>query len=159
MERHGGRPSVRPKSHSENHCRKPQLCSSSDARSEAREATNERKIMKQQFNLFRIIGAIALLTLAIGCATNGTQTTDLLTAAGFKLVPADTPKKQELLNTLPKGQLSVVTWKLKTFYVQPAAVPNQEYVGTPAEYQSYQQLRLAKQLSTDSLMSPQLHQD
>src|SRR6266550_3527035 len=30
MGRHGGRPSlVRPKSHSENHCRKPKLCSSS----------------------------------------------------------------------------------------------------------------------------------
>jgi len=115
--------------------------------------------MKQPFNLFRIIGAIALLTLAIGCATNGTQTTDLLTAAGFKLVPADTPKKQELLNTLPKSQLSLITWKGKTFYVQPAAVPNQAYVGTPAEYQTYQQLRLAKQLSNDNLMAAQMNQD
>ena len=115
--------------------------------------------MKQPFNLFRIIGAIALLTLAIGCATNGTQKTDLLTAAGFKLVNADTPKKQELLNTLPKGQLSLVTWKGKTFYVQPASAPNQAYVGTPAEYQTYQQLRLAKQLSNDNLMAAQMNQD
>ena len=92
--------------------------------------------MKQPFNLFRIIGAIALLTLAVGCATNGTQTTDLLTAAGFRLLTADTAQKQELLNTLPKGQLSVITWKGKTFYVQPAAAPNQAYAGTPAEYQT-----------------------
>ena len=115
--------------------------------------------MKQPFNLFRIIGAIALLTLAIGSATNGTQTTDLLTAAGFRLLPADTPQKQELLNTLPKGQLSLITWKGKTFYVQPASVPNQAYVGTPAEYQTYQQLRLAKQLSNDNLMAAQMNQD
>ena len=115
--------------------------------------------MKQPFNLFRIIGAMALLTLALGCATNGTQTTDLLTAAGFKLLAADTPQKQELLNTLPKSQLSVITWKGKTFYVQPAAVPNQAYVGTPAEYQTYQQLRLAKQLSNDNLMAAQMNQN
>ena len=116
--------------------------------------------MKLSSKQFRIAGAIALLALATGCATNSTtQTTDLLTAAGFKLVPADTPKKQELLNTLPKGQLSVITWKGKTFYVQPAAAPNQAYVGTPAEYQTYQQLRLAKQLSNDNLMAAQMNQD
>ena len=85
--------------------------------------------MKQPFNLFRIIGAIALLTLAIGCATNGTQTTDLLTAAGFKLVPADTPKKQELLNTLPKGQLSLITWEGKTFYVCRLLLPTKRTWG------------------------------
>lgn len=114
--------------------------------------------MKHRLNLFRIIGAVALLTLAVGCATNGTQTTDMLSAAGFKLLTADTAQKQELLNTLPKGQLSLITWKGKTFYVQPAAAPNQAYVGTPTEYQTYQQLRLAKQLSNDNLMAAQMNQ-
>jgi hypothetical protein len=83
----------------------------------------------------------------------------MLTAAGFKLMTADTPKKQEVLNTLPKGQISLVTYKGKTFYVQPAAAPNQAYVGTPKEYQSYQQLRLAKQMSNDNLMAAQMNQD
>lgn len=117
--------------------------------------------MKRSFKPFRIAGAIVLLALAAGCATTSstTQTTDMLTAAGFKLVNADTPKKQELLNTLPKGQLSVVTWKGKTFYVQPAAASNQAYVGTPKEYQTYQQLRLAKQISNDNLMAAQMNQD
>ena len=117
--------------------------------------------MKQSFTPFRILGAIALLALAAGCATTSstTQTTDMLTAAGFKLLAADTPKKQELLNTLPKDQLSVVTWKSKTFYVQPAAAPNQAYVGTPTEYQAYQQLRLAKQMTNDNLMAAQMNHD
>src|SRR5438876_7522224 len=88
-------PLVGPKSHSENHGRIPRLCSSSRTTKRKMGRTDERKIMKQPFNFFRIIGAIALLTLAIGCATNGTQTTDLLTAAGFKVVAADTPQKQE----------------------------------------------------------------
>ena len=115
--------------------------------------------MKQLFTPFRILGAVALLALAAGCATTSTSQTDMLTAAGFKLHTADTPKKQELLATLPKDQLSVVTWKGKTFYVQPAAAPNQAYVGTPAEYQSYQQLRLAKQMSNDNLMAAQMNAD
>jgi hypothetical protein len=113
--------------------------------------------MKQSFTPFRVIGAIVLLAIATGCATSSTtQKTDLLTAAGFKLVTADTPKKQELLNTLPKGQLSLITWKGKSFYVQPAASANQAYVGTPTEYQSYQQLRLAKQMSNEDLIAAEM---
>ena len=117
--------------------------------------------MKQSFTPFRIISAVALLALTAGCATTSstTQTTEMLTAAGFKLLTADTPKKQDVLNTLPKGQLSLVTYKAKTFYVQPAAASNQAYVGTPKEYQTYQQLRLAKQMSNDNLMAAQMNQD
>ena len=117
--------------------------------------------MKQSFKPFRIIGAIALLALATGCATTSstTQTTDMLTAAGFKLVTADTPKKQELLNTLPKDQLSVITWKGKTFYVQPAATPNQAYVGTEKEYHAYEGLRIARQMRNDQLLAAQMNQD
>jgi hypothetical protein len=115
--------------------------------------------MKQLFTPFRILGAIALLAIAAGCATTSTTKTDMLTAAGFKLMTADTPQKQEILGTLPKDQLSVVTWKGKTFYVQPAAASNQAYVGTPKEYQAYQQLRLAKQMSNDNLMAAQMNND
>ena len=105
----------------------------------------------------RLLGIIILLAIAAGCASTTTQTTDLLSAAGFKLVTADTPKKQELLVTLPPDKLTLIVWKGKQFYVQPAS-GNQAYVGTPAEYQAYQQLRLAKQLSNDNLMAAQLNQ-
>jgi len=116
--------------------------------------------MKLSFKEFRVAGTITLLVIVTGCATTSTtQTTDMLTAAGFKLVTADTPKKQELLNTLPKGQLSLITWKGKSFYVQPDVPNNRAYVGTPAEYQTYQQLRLAKQLSNDNLMAAQMNQE
>ncbi len=113
--------------------------------------------MKQSFKPFRVFGAIALLALAAGCTTTSTHT-DLLVAAGFKLMPADTPRKQELLKTLEPGKLSLVTYKGKQFYVQPDAANNQAYVGTPAQYQSYQQLRLAQQLSNDNLMAAQMNQ-
>jgi hypothetical protein len=53
----------------------------------------------------------------------------------------------------------LITWKGKQFYVQPDAPNNQAYVGTPAEYQTYQQLRLARQLSNENLMAAQMNQD
>ena len=117
----------------------------------------ETKNMKQIVS-FKMIGATVLLALTVGCATTNTHT-DLLSAAGFKLLPADTPKKQELLKTLTPGKLTLITWKGKQFYVQPDVPNNQAYVGTPAEYQTYQQLRLAQKLSNDNLMAAQMNQN
>src|SRR4029077_5728291 len=114
--------------------------------------------MNQFQTALRIISTAALLALAIGCASNSGQTPDLLAAAGFKPVIADTPEKQALLKTLPPGQLSLITWKGKNFYVQPDVPNNRALVGTPAEYQTYQQLRLAKQLSNERLMPAQMNQ-
>src|SRR6266481_4267513 len=114
------------------------------------------KNMKQIVS-FKMITVTALLALTVGCATTNSNS-DLLSAAGFKLLPADTPKKQQLLQTLTPGKLTLITWKGKQFYVQPDVPNNQAYVGTPAEYQAYQQLRLAKQLSNDNLMAAQMNQ-
>jgi len=121
----------------------------------------KKKPMKQFLTPFKILGAMALLALASSCATTSTTTakTDMLSAAGFKLVTADTPQKLELLNSLPAGQLSKVTFKGKTFYVQPSATPNQAYVGTPTEYQAYQQARLEQKMSNDNLMAAQMNAD
>ena len=105
------------------------------------------------------MAAGALLGGFFGCATTSGSHTDMLAAAGFKTVKADTPKKQSLLKTLPTGQLSLITWKGKQLYVQPDVPNNQAYVGTPTEYQAYQQLRLAKQMSNDNLMAAQMNDD
>src|SRR2546421_1959586 len=115
------------------------------------------KNMKQIIS-FKMITVTALLALTVGCATTNSNS-DLLSAAGFKLLPADTPRKQQLLQTLTPGKLTLITWKGKQFYVQPDVPNNQAYVGTPTEYQTYQQLRLAKQLSNDNLMAAQMNQD
>jgi hypothetical protein len=116
------------------------------------------KTIKELFNPLTSLAAIALVVLATGCATTSqtTATTDMLTSAGFKLVNADTPKKQELLKSLPTGQISVVKWKGKTFYVEPAATPNQAYVGTEKEYHAYEGLRIARQLRNDQILAAQM---
>jgi hypothetical protein len=108
-------------------------------------------------NASKILGTIVLLCLAVGCVSTDSGRTDLLSAAGFKLVPADTPKKQELLATLTPDKLTLIVWKGKQLYVEPAG-NNQAYVGTEKEYQTYQQLRLAKQMSNDNLMAAQMNQ-
>src|SRR5438477_10088129 len=113
--------------------------------------------MKQIIS-FKLITVAALLALTVGYATTNSNS-DLLSAAGFKLLPADTPRKQQLLQTLTPGKLTLITWKGKSFYVQPDVPNNRAYVGTPKEYQAYQQLRLAKQLSNDNLMAAQMNQD
>jgi hypothetical protein len=117
----------------------------------------EPRIMKQLRTSFNMVGVIALLALTLGCATTNSNS-DLLSAAGFKRIPADTPQKQELLKTLTPGKLSLITWKGKQFYVQPDVPDNLAFVGTPAEYQTYQQLRLARQLSNENLMAAQMNQ-
>jgi len=113
--------------------------------------------MKQTFKPIGIIAGIALIIMATGCATTQTaQTTEMLTAAGFKLVSADTPKKQELLRSLPADQLSMITWKGKTFYVQPDVSQNRAYVGTPVEYHAYERLRMERQLRNDRLLAAEM---
>ena len=116
--------------------------------------------MKQIFTPLTIVAGLALLLLATGCATTQTaQTTGMLTKAGFKLVNADTPQKQELLQSLPAERLSLVTFKGKKFYVQPAETPNQAYVGTEKEFRAYEELRTAQQLRNDQLLAAQMNQD
>jgi hypothetical protein len=119
--------------------------------------------MKQLLNRSRTIVALAFLALATGCATTTTSNApseNMLAAARFQQRTADTPKKQQLLNSLPKNQLSLITWKGKSYYVQPdATAPNIAWVGRAQEYQAYQQLRLAKQLSNENLMAAQMNQD
>src|SRR5215813_14389954 len=114
--------------------------------------------MKQLLNYSRFIVVAVLLTTAAGCATSGSSE-NLLAAAGFQQRTADTPQKQERLNSLPRNQLTLITWKGKKYYVEPDSTnANLAWVGSPAEFQTYQQLRLARQLSNDNLMAAQMNQ-
>jgi hypothetical protein len=94
--------------------------------------------MKPFLNPVKLSVALALLLLA-GCAT--TQHTEtFLTAAGFKVVAATTPQQEQRLKSLPPGKISTVQRNGKTYYVFPDAAHNRIYLGTPNEYQNYQQI-------------------
>ena len=118
--------------------------------------------MKHLFTAFSLISAWALLALATGCTSTSTQTQneqDLLIAAGFKVVTPKTPAQQQKLQSLPPGQLAMITKGGQTYYVFPDAANNRALVGGPKQYQSYQQYRLAQHLSAEQLATAQAYQD
>ena len=116
--------------------------------------------MKHIFTGFILIGAIALLALAVGCAGTQTQTKEnLLIAAGFKVIVPRTAAQQQKLQALPAGKVTLVQKDGKTYYVFPDAVNNQAYVGGPQQYQAYRQLRLANKLANENLEAAEMNQD
>ena len=92
-----------------------------------------------------ILGAVALVVLATGCATSKEkqavqQRQEMLLAAGFKVIPATTPDQQQQLKTLPSGRVSAVRRMGQAYFVYPVHAQNILYVGKNAQYLAYQQL-------------------
>ena len=112
--------------------------------------------MKHIFSGFNLIGAIALVALTVGCA-NTQHTENLLSAAGFRTVIANTPQRQQQLKALTPNKVTLVQRKGKNYYVYADPANNQAYVGNPSQYQKYQQLRLASNLAQDQLETARLN--
>ena len=75
-----------------------------------------------------MLGVLALAMLVSGCST--TQPTEnLLSAAGFKIVPASTPEQQSHLKTLPPHKVTMVPREGKTYFVFPDQKQQVLYVG------------------------------
>ena len=91
--------------------------------------------MKHIFTGFSLIGAFALLALAVGCTGMQTQSKEnLLIAAGFKTIVPSTAAQQQKLQALPPDKMALVRKDGKTYYVFPDAVNNRAYVGGPKQY-------------------------
>ena len=114
--------------------------------------------MKHIFRGLNIIGAIALLAVVLGCAANTQSTENLLSAAGFRTIVANTPQRQQHLKTLPANKVVLVQRNGKNYYVYADPAHYQIYVGNPSQYQQYQQLRLARNLAQDQLATAELNQ-
>ena len=106
-----------------------------------------------------MIGVIALLALAVGCATTTQSTENMLVAAGFKVVTPKTAEQSAKLKKLPAGHVAQVHKGGKTYYIFPDAAHNQAYVGGPKQYQAYQQYRLQHQLAQQQLETAEMYQD
>ncbi len=114
--------------------------------------------MKYLFIGFSRIGALAVLALALGCAANTQSTENLLSAAGFRTIVANTPQRQQHLKALPPNRVTLVQRNGKNYYVYADPAHYQIYVGNPSQYQQYQQLRLARNLAQDQLATAELNQ-
>ena len=110
--------------------------------------------MKQIFTGLNLIGAIALLALAVGCTMEQRETQNkekLLIAAGFKVIVPHTAAHQQRLRALPTDRVTLVHKNGKTYYVFPDAANNRAYVGGPTQYQAYRQIRTDIQFRNESL--------
>lgn len=105
-----------------------------------------KTIMKPIQHSLRSIAAIALVTLAIGCASSGLQEEKrLVNSAGFKPITPVKPDQVEILKKLPPGQVTPINYKGKTYYILPDAENNQAFVGGQIEFRAYQKLHMNKQ--------------
>ena len=114
--------------------------------------------MKTLIQALKFVLVFALIGLAAGCATPGNGTHDLAIAAGFRVIKPVNPEQETLLKSLPANLVSQITHDGKLYYVLPDATNNQALVGGPNEYQVFQQMRLAKQISNNNLAAAQMNQ-
>ena len=108
-----------------------------------------------KYNLKALALAVAFVVVT-GCSTTQ-KTENLLSAAGFKAIPATTPQQQAHLKTLPAHKVTMVVRDGQTSYVYPD-VPHQVlYVGQDAQYQEYQRLRLQNQMAQDQVQAAEMN--
>jgi hypothetical protein len=100
----------------------------------------------------------ALLAVAVGCSTTK-EKENMLSAAGFQMVPANTPQTQAHLKSLPADKITTAQRDGKMYYTFPDPKNNVLYVGQEAQYQKYRQLRYQKQMADEELNAAQLNDD
>ena len=104
--------------------------------------------MKQIFAGFGRTCGLIVMALIVGCA-HTQQTEDLLSAAGFSVVIASTPKQQQHLKTLPPYKVIRIQRSGADRYVYADPAHNLIYVGGLFQYDRYRDLRLAKNLAAE----------
>jgi hypothetical protein len=108
--------------------------------------------------------ALLSLTLAAvfltGCAAiekaERGSTEQMLAAAGFNALPADTPQRQAALAQLKPYVISQQFRNGQALYVYPDAEGNFAYIGDQAAYNRYQKLMVQQQISDQNLMAAQM---
>ena len=116
------------------------------------------KIEKPKPNIILIFVAAAATLFVAGCAEMGSSnTTSLLSAAGFRALTPQTPKQQQLYAALPPYKVEHATVKGKTFYVYKDENAGVAYVGHEAEYQRYQQLCIQQQIAQNYYMAAEMN--
>jgi len=101
--------------------------------------------------MLRISTAIGVVILTVGCALFPQQRKEnLLEAAGFRMVAANTPEKIQALNNLPAGKISRVDRDGTIYFVYPDAKECRCLrVGRQEQYDRY--LRMSSNAKADTL--------
>jgi hypothetical protein len=106
------------------------------------------------------IAAAAVLVATAACTTQAVQNKeDMLAAAGFTLVPANTPQRQASLATLPPHKFvrQVRGNNVLYTYADPT-VCGCLYVGNQAAYGRYRENVFLRHLANEQQMTAEMHQ-
>ena len=105
-----------------------------------------------------LLAAGVLVAFAIGCSTTKSRE-NMLSAAGFKMIPADTPERVAHLNSLPPDKITTVQRNGTLYYTFPDPKHNILYVGQQPQYEEYQKLRLQNQMTQEQLSAAEMNEN
>lgn len=107
----------------------------------------------------KIIPTLSILAaFLLGCSsTNEKQ--HMLSAAGFKAIPANSPQRVEHLNSLPDNTLTTANLNGHHYFIFPDRSENILLVGQEPQYQRYQKMRLENDLPVDQATTAQITDD
>jgi hypothetical protein len=114
--------------------------------------------MRRITPMLSILCAAALIALACGCASTKEKQT-MLSAAGFKVLPANSPQRQEHLKSLPDDRLTAANLNGHNYFVFPDRGENILFVGQEPQYQHYQRMRLENNLPAATVNTAQITDD
>jgi hypothetical protein len=112
--------------------------------------------------MLRFGSTLATLTMVVAvsaCTSQVQNKEDMLAAAGFTLVPANTPQRQASLKALPPHKFSrqVRNNNVVYTYADPT-ICNCLYVGNQAAYGRYRADVFQKQIADEQQMTAQMYQ-
>jgi len=109
-----------------------------------------------------LLAALTLVSALGGCASldqtiqqdQASDAEQILSEAGFRQIPGDTKPRIDTLRSLAPRRITAVNRDGQLWYVY--ADPTNcacLYVGTPANYQTYQQLARERQLTDEEILA------
>ena len=101
--------------------------------------------MRKITPMLSILCATALLVLVSGCSSTR-EKQNMLSAAGFKALPANSPQRQEHLKSLSDDRLTAVNLNGHNYFVFPDWAESVLFVGQEPQYERYQRMRLANEM-------------
>jgi hypothetical protein len=117
-----------------------------------------KKAMRQIITTLRTLGAVAILAVAVGCASTQNKE-NALVASGFKIITPSTSAQEARLKALPPNKVAMIQKGGKRYYMFPDVAHNQAYVGGPKQYQAYRALRAQQHIANENLASAEMYQD
>ncbi len=103
-----------------------------------------------------------LVAVAITGSCGGMQAQskeNLLSAAGFQMKIADTPQKQAHLQTLTQRKIVPHQKDGQVYYTFANAPTGRLYVGTPQDYQRYQDLAAEQRMAREEYMAAEMEEE